>query len=361
MKKGTGIAKKFALTASFISFVVLAWLAIDWARLPRHQSRTIRHWFYQAIVVTDREYNDAEWKKVESAFHAMGSEAVPFLLDHMGQEISFNAISARLNQWKYDPYLPIWFKRLLPVTADEERRTAFQLLTMLGPKAIGEQERLERMMEDKEHQFEILYLLETMGQSASSSSPAVARCLFSNNDSIRHLAADTFTAITPPRSPHAERLKEAIRSGHITAGKGLPILANLETDFRDLLPILSNEICSTNGMVRLEALNVCRSLKVEREAILPRIGEALQNPDPRFRGALLQALRSLGPEAAPAIDQVLPLLSDPYAYVRAEAARTLGSIGPSASPALEKLRAMHSDPNYAVVEAAREAMSLIAK
>lgn len=230
----------------------------------------------------------------------------------------------------------------------------------MGSDAVSAVPLLEQMIVDLEFsgRFEPFLLLRGLGWKSSNSAPIVGRFMFSTNNSIRDNAVDTFAEITPPKSPHAALLVQAVEQGHVRAAKGLPILARLQIDFTSLIPKLGDELCSP-GYSHSAALATYKDLNLEREVLLPRFGEAMKDLDPRFRAQLLKDLSSLGAEATPALDAVIAAMNDPFYYVRAEAARTLVALNPRGDQARAALQILHSkkdDENDYVAETVQNAL-----
>jgi hypothetical protein len=196
---------------------------------------------------------------------------------------------------------------------------------------------------------------------ASNSAPVVARFMFSTNRSVSNLAVETFAEITPPKSPHAALLVQAIEQGNVLAAKGVPILARLETDFTSLLPKLGDELCSP-GYVHSVALATYKQLNLEREVLLPRFADAMKDLDPRFRAQLLKDLSSLGEDGIPALATVIAAMDDPFYYVRAEAAKTIVALSPrgdQARAALQILQSRKDDENDYAAETIQTALETL--
>jgi hypothetical protein len=342
VNKAARIAKWIAACAAIVALIIVLWSAIWWAIQPRHAGKTIHWWFSQARIHlgASKENHD-----IQLAFRAMGSNAVPFLIERLQTPDVWSGLDLKEDLKRTllrRDWVPNRIKKILvQPTGASGPIVAFELLKSMGSGAISAQPLLEEMLSrpDLQQHYEPFHLLRSFGLEASNSAPVIARLFSHTNRHIRSYALSTFAAITPPGSPNTKLLLEAVRQGHIRAAEGLPILFfPFQLDLTELLPKLGDELCMT-GHFHSDALATCRKLRLQAKVLVPRFAEAMQDPDPGYRAELLKELRKdLIPNAPSALDTVIASLNDPDATVRSEAARTLVALNPGA----EKLRGVLS-------------------
>jgi HEAT repeat protein len=352
MKKAARIAKFIACSAALAAGIALVWTGIWWAMQPRHNGKTIHWWFAQART---RIGTSKQSEGIETAFRAMGSEAVPFLMERLQapdrRSDPNRDFLPRLHQKALtSSWVPVRIKKLLPAFSlggASDEYIAFEIFKSMGLAAISAQPLLEQMLtrSDITLGYQPFYLLRSFGLKASNSIPVVAGLFASTNERIRSCALFAFAGITPRRSSQTTLLIQAIEQGHIRAAQGVPILFQLEVDFTRLLPKLGDELCMP-GRAHSDALATCKRLRLHRKVLVPRFAEAMKDPDPRYRSELLQELRKdLSGDATPALDAVLKAMNDPFDYVRAEAAKTLAALKPRGDKLRAAIEILHSKKN----------------
>ena len=368
MKKAAQVGKILAYAMLSLLLLAIIAAAVSRARIPRYNGVSVEQWFARAEQHWWRgNFGDDETKLIQFAFERMGSNAVPFLIEKftfvptetdLRRDYLFQKLRAK--RW-----IPQPIKDLLPnAYSHTARQTAHELLRALVEQSTFAQPTLEQILSRPGPtgaylDYEILELFERMGEKASNSSPVVARCFASTNQSVDHAALRAFAAITPKGSPDSKLLREALAAGEVRASDALRFFEKWDLPMEEFFPHLGRELCSTNGMIHNDALATIKYLKLHHQVLMPSFATAMSDPDPRVRAQWLQALRTLGNAGSRAIPAVLASLDDEFSYVRVEAVQTLHALEPDlhARPeAMTKLKSMLSDPSEHVVETDREAL-----
>ncbi len=168
--------------------------------------------------------------------------------------------------------------------------------------------------------------LETMGDAAAPTVPALVRALKDPDRFVRWAASRTLGKLAPRRPDLA-----------------VPVLAGMLQPDEDL-------------SVRLSAANTLSLFGPTAGAAVPALTRALGSRDSEVRVAALKSLESVGTDAVPALTAITGRLRDSNTQVRTEAARVLARFGPLAIESLPALRKALFDPAEEVRRAASDAI-----
>lgn len=368
MKKATQLAKLLSLALFLLLIGAIIVGIVAWVRTPRYNGKTVQHWFALAEKQFTGNFSRQEMDAIENAFQEMGASALPFLLDKFTLPHSVDNIrrAELLFKIQNSRWIPQSVKDFLPNPfTGNEQSTAQHLLSAMAKRGIFAQRQLEQILLRPGPlggfiDYQVYRLFEQMGEKASNSSPVIARAFASTNDAYGSSALQAFVAITPPHSPHARLLRDAVAAGNLRAATALPHFPKWRLPIEPFFATLGEELCSTNGVIHGEAISTIKRLNLHRDVLLPYFARAIQDPDPRFRAALLKELRVLGDDATRAAPQVLSAVDDTYSYVRVEAIKTLHAAYHNLfdhPEAVAKLKLKLTDSNEHVRESAVSALS----
>jgi HEAT repeat protein len=171
--------------------------------------------------------------------------------------------------------------------------------------------------------------IETMGEAAASTVPALARSLRDSDRFVRWAASRTLGKLAPRRPDLV-----------------VPVLARMLGSEEDL-------------SVQLSVANTLSLYGPTASGAVSALVGTLGARDSEVRLAAVKTLESIGTDAVRALPAITGRLKDTNPQVRAEAARVLARFGPLAAESLPALRKAVFDPAEEVRRAASDAILLI--
>jgi len=315
-------------------------------------SRVSRYWNIQD--------SEASRMKAESALRALGTNALPMLVNLAGTRLTtFRMIVGSMARDSSMDFL-----HLPPQRAKHEIAAwGFQRLGPAGRPAVPA---LIRLLDDRDPgvQGAAAQCLAGIGPAAPEAVPALLRLLKAakagrrNDPWLRDWAARALGEIGPAASaaipyladatnevavvalikirqdsfqPFFERLKDTsdVSKWFRTAAE----VSGLGTNADPAIPLLVAAFDHTNKHIPYQAVLVVGRLHRRPEVCLPALVSLLNSTNNSLRAEALNALASFGPAAKPAAPEIVRCLNDREAWVRDSATNALRAIDPSAAGA----------------------------
>jgi hypothetical protein len=265
---------KWLIVAALSLLGMVATIFLATPRQPRYQGRSLDEW------LVDVSHPHYETQRVaRAAIQAMGSEAVPFLTNALGQR---DALSTKIYRKNFIPRrVATWARRFVKwQTPMMESRSAAVALQALGPQA-------------------------------TNAIPALIAALQDPNWAVAQSAAVALAAVGPNAVPAlGERLDKADADELRWA---LQAVAALGTNSTPLIPQLARLAGSTNTARPGDAAYALARIG---EPAVPSIIELLSTKNVAVQVRLLSTLQQIGPHSAAATNELFRLMRSPNPSVR---------------------------------------------
>jgi hypothetical protein len=253
--------------------VLVIWML--WPKGPSYGGKSINSWFYHP----DENYTEA--------FHAMGQEAVRFLIQRLE-----DAPSERV----------MWLLGRLSRT----------------PKEIYRQRKVMR-------KNWAAYLLGEMGTAAHSADGNLTTASISGNWSVRGAATVALMKIRQePANPLIEKLRDT-SDGQIWYENAM-MVARFGTEAEPAVPILLDALQHTNTIIQAHALIALGMIGRQPDKCIPAIVPFLTSLNVSDRQKAVGALCAFGTNALPAKKAIQGVLNDPDPWVRRDAKRAMKTL-----------------------------------
>jgi len=270
--KITGKQKVVAITAVTAAVLVIWTL---WPSGPSYRGISINNWFYHPGE------NDTE------AFHAMGQDALPFLI-----------------------------RRLEDAPSERVKSVLEKLSTTL--KEIYRQRK-------EMWQHRAAYLLGEMGSAAQSAEASLTNAAGSGNWSLRGAATVALMKIRKePLDPLIEKLRDM--SGWQAWYENAMMVGQFGSQAEPAVPILLDALQHSNNIIQAHALIALGMIGRQPDKCVPAIVPFLTSPSISDRQKAMGALRAFGTNALPAKNAIQGALNDSDPWVRSEADSALKTL-----------------------------------
>jgi HEAT repeat protein len=206
---------------------------------------------------------------------------------------------------------------LADLTADSDlrlRRTALDVLELLGPLAVPAAPALARALNDRDR-FVRWAAVRTLGGLG----PSVARTAL---PSLTRLLQDPDLDVRLAAATALERVSPKVPAQVITVGAPEPV----RSPSGNTLPALLRSLKTGDPEIRVAAIHAIQGMEQDARPVTPALREALSDADPRVRRAAAEALGALGPLAGSAVEDLRRTLKDSQADVRRAAGDALLNI-----------------------------------
>jgi hypothetical protein len=272
---------------------------------PVYQGKPLSYWVNKA-----GEFDDNGAPKVAiEAIHAIGSNAVPFLLDWMPRrETIHRDRSSGTPGW--DGLEAAWWalgsdgKSAIPVLAhiiNQSQRTmddysvwteSAKAISYLGPDAIEPMLTTVTNMQGKHHVWELIHNFQNLGTNGALAVPALI-----------HWANDS---------------DYWVRDGVVSALGGIGQRPDLA------VPVILNALeHDSNGMVRRDAAEALGAFANDSDTVLSELTRMLKDPDWQAREGALSGLGKISDKPDVVIPLIVPFLSDENSVIERAAAYAL--------------------------------------
>lgn len=304
-----------------LALVCIGWLISSWLAPaePRYQGRRVSDWFKQYYRSgPSGRWNETERAEAISAIRAMGTNALPFLLDEC---VAQRRDSSYTNLLKALASLPNLFPPYVPGT--EISHEAAEAVGIIRPPAVVLLPWLKEALAspDQNRRQQALNLLGYVGDGAEATVPLLVMALRGENPFERALAAQSLAEI-------GESAKSA-----------LPALVEfLERPASDRVGL--HNVCRTLGDLEAEATNALPALRWRWQT----------ETDPEVRLALATAICRIAAPEPEVLNSITAQLDDTrncFAAIQA-----LGQVGANARMALPALQRFVAGTNYFKQQAA---------
>lgn len=296
-----------------LAVALLGWLAYAWLdpSEPRYQGRRLSEWFkqYYRSGQFSRRADDVKRAEATAAFRALGTNAVPFLLDECFAERRdpgftnlLKALATLPKPFQFPPFVSAaYINEEAAEAIGIVRPPASVLLPRLTNALASANDRRRRMA---------LYLLGYVGEGGETVVPILAAKLRSQAIAERGLAAQSLDRLGKAAKPALPTLIEI--AGDTASSRGCIFsvcraLGNLGADATTAIPVLKKRWgAETNWSTRVQlAAAMCRIDERETE-VLHSIIEQIK--DASHRQSAIRALGDIGRNAkaaAPALGEVM--------------------------------------------------------
>jgi len=276
---------------------------------PVYQGKPLSYWVIKAGKI---DLNGAPKDAIE-AIRAIGSNAVPFLLDwmpHRGRHFQPNEgelwDGMKITWWALGPAgksaIPTLARILneLPRkmftedTVDDYTEWTYsaEAISHLGPDAIIPMLTVATNMQGQHELWELLHNFQNLGTNGAPAVPALI-----------HWANDP---------------DYWVRDGVVSALGGIGQRPDLA------VPVLLNALeHDSNGMVRRDAAEALGAFANDSDAVLPELTKMLKDPDWQARGGALSGLGKIHDKPGVVIPLIVPFLSDENSVIERSAAYAL--------------------------------------
>lgn len=273
---------------------------------PVYQGKPLSYWVIKVGQI--EEYNGAPDGAV-AAIRAIGSNAVPFLLDWMPHpETLHHHGSSGIPEW--DAVEIAWWalgsdgKSAIPTLArviNQSRHTmddysvwreSAKAISYLGPDAIVPMLTAVTDMQGKHHVWELIHNFQNLGTNGAPAVPALI-----------HWANDP---------------DYWVRDGVVSALGGIGQRPDLA------VPVLLNALeHDSNGMVRRDAAEALGAFANDSDAVLPELTKMLKDSNWEAREGALSGLGKISDKPDVVIPLIVPFLSDENSVIERSAAYAL--------------------------------------
>jgi HEAT repeat protein len=272
---------------------------------PTYNGRPLSEWVVIAARMSPSPYTQSEKEAATEAIQAIGTNALPHLVEWLGYEpkglrrVLFLNFRKVPNRFQTNP--AVYYVAYRPV------------IRVLGA----------------EESFSIL------GPSAAPAIPALTQMLRSTNSSngTRQRALSALAFIGPDAFPTVLGVVSNISQLSdlsITMG---PLTRLKRHEFDKMLPALLPHLQSTNLPLALQVINYLGNMWSDSELVVPAYTRCLEDPRWEIRAAAASSLRPLGwSRAQAALPALVKALGDTNATVRSNAAAAIRMINPGALP-----------------------------
>jgi HEAT repeat protein len=193
-----------------------------------------------------------------------------------------------------------------------------------------------------------------MGEPARSAGAALFGALGDTSETVRHEAAQAWTALGPRPTDVPDLVKALAARDPYVRGFAAWALGNLEGAAAGAVPALV-AVLNEDDTATVVAAALAR-IGPEAARAVPALVDSLKDEDAGRRWRAARTLGRIGPGAAGAVADLEAALRDPNEAVRLHAARALGRIGEAARPAAAALQRATGDPDGSVRQEARAAL-----
>jgi HEAT repeat protein len=302
-----------SLTVLLLALILMIGWRVLSQKEPTYQGRRESAWLSQYAPNTDPS-------DVDDALRAMGTNAIPLLLDYLRSEDSLFRI----------------------------------LLTRIGLSYVAAEVRHQQA----EKGFAAL------AEMASNAVPDLAK-IYERNDSpsARQAAANALVEIGPASRPALPIIMaSATNSDPDVRGFALYTLGRLALDPARVCPILTNAIRDSNREVRVQAafgISVLSFMGGDARPAIPALIPALQDSYPPVRCGAAEALGHIHSAPELVVPALSALLRDSNGSARGSAASALGAFGTNAKSSLSALNELLTDSDSDARKAASNSLSRI--
>jgi len=269
----------------------------------------------------------------EKAIKGIGPEAIPALIDGLGQAKGLLAAVESLGRFGAASKAAVPRLRVLLKSSRGEPRVTLALAlwriehddSVVAP--LGVLARTDNFIV----QLHALGALEEIGPGAKSAIPVLVEMLNGNNRFMREYAAKALGSIGPEAKtaiPALEKmLKEPELANRIAAGKALWQIGRSKVGLTSLM----NDARNWSDMRTSSAVMALGEIGPDAGEAVPALIEAF-NTDTIYGKALVaQTLAKMGPQAKAAIPRLLEIYNDIHNTVRASFAKSIKAIDPEAA------------------------------
>jgi len=302
---------KLLIALACLAALVTITALISRAREPRYQGRSLSHWLLLYNKSVGEENQPVAAQQAADAVRAIGTNALPCLLDWI----------------RYEPS---------PV-----RR---KIITLLGnlPSALSQNPVVASLFPDgPDVHFQLAVVaFDILGAQAAPAIPELDRLMntpnspWTSRQAIRCLASIGPDAVPPitavladPKFPYRSTAADYVGYLRYTAG----------TNVAPSLPVLIQCATDKDRYLAEAAVRALGRIALNPDSSIPPILNAICSTNPSLRLAAARSLAKFGPQANLAIPALLKSCSDPDLLVRYAATNALLKIAPKAltnSPAL---------------------------
>jgi len=300
--------------AGIVAVVAGRFLFLNHNTEPTYDGRPLSEWVVIAAPMNPSPYTQSEKEAATEAIRAIGTNAVPHLVEWIG----------------YEP------KGLRKLMSLGYRMVPNRFQTNPSVLFVADKPAIRAL--GAEESFSIF------GPSAAPAIPALAQILRSTNsyDSTRGKAFAALAFIGPKAFPTMLGVVSNFSQRSdlwITIG---PLMRLKRHEFDQFLPAILPHLQSTNLPLALEVSKTLRDLSLDSELIAPAFARCLDDPRWEVRAEAATSLMPMGWRAQAALPALVKALGDTNATVRSNAAAAINRIDPSALP--EELRTPASPP-----------------
>lgn len=274
------LSKKLTLIVLAVMLTTVAVILLARSPQPSYQGQSVSEWFHLPADhnwVYDRELDS-------QAFRAMGSEAVPFLVDRMQRAPS---------------------------------KTRERLLEKVSSGlSLSYRQNSERW------QSRAAYLLGEIGSAAESAVPDLRAATNSSNWALRGAATVALMKVGgEPIEPLIEKLKDT--RDYSAWYQNAMMVGRFGSRAESAVPILLDALKHTNNIIQAHALIALGMIAQQPDQCVPAIVPFLTSPNVSDRQKAIGALLGFGTNAITAKAEIRSALGDSDPWVRSRAAHAM--------------------------------------
>jgi HEAT repeat protein len=191
--------------------------------------------------------------------------------------------------------------------------------------------------------------LQCLAGCGEEGEPYLVDALYCRSREVQWLAV-YYLSDKPPAS-YAEALPRVVRllreEGHL-GQRAADLLAQAGERARPVLPLLRDELRSTNLIARSNSLRAIEGLGKQAGELSPSVAEVANDQNREIRRQVLDALVAIGPAPKECLPDLLALLWSNQVEVRSAALVALYQMGPLASEATDAVSKAAGDENPTV-------------
>ena len=186
-----------------------------------------------------------------------------------------------------------------------------------------------------------------IGTNAASAIPALSKMAL---DPDRGLSVAATAALVLVRNESIEQIMAAyVDYSNTNSKKAFGLLLKLGPHAKAAIPVLLNELQSTNDRIRVLAITVLRGAAIESPECLSVFSNLLTDKNNLIRSIAADGLANYGPLAKPEMSSVVKLLDDPDSLCQSSALMFLWHVASPEefAPFQNKVRSLTNSPNEA--------------